>query len=355
MKGKKNLEKAIVVGLLLSTSVYGTAWAAPEISEDGNTITFNPKFIEDVYDEDGKFSYHKYEDQLISEENHVFYAGKEINEFENIIINFTPQHDGFRANDPYSFRLTAPGTNVTITVNESRTENNDGIHLTNWNPHFVVKNYTANINSYNSDALNISHDSTKAYATIYGNLTANVKYGNGIRANSQTSSSNPEDLGANITVSGKTTINIYGENIENTVTIEHKTDDTPEGAITLESIFGDKTISFSGMTVKIADAVESVSANTQYNPAAVYAGDDQYNFKLGSLLNNYLESQEYINGLIDSLRLRGEINNIVNSFNQKNTGGESKGEGIVELGDTKIGLHGNNQQGIFAGKMDILM
>ena len=27
MKGKKNLEKAIVMGLLLSTSVYGTAWA----------------------------------------------------------------------------------------------------------------------------------------------------------------------------------------------------------------------------------------------------------------------------------------------------------------------------------------
>lgn len=350
MKGKKNLEKVIVVGLLLSTSVYGTAWAAPEISEDGNTITFNPKFIEDVYDEDGKFSYHKYEDQLISEENHVLYAGKKINEFENIIINFTPQHDGFRANNPYSFRLTAPDTNVTITVNESSTENNDGIHLTNWNPHFVVKNYTANINSYNSDALNISHDSTKAYATIYGDLTADVKYGNGIRANSQTRSSNPEDLGANITVSGKTTINIYGENIKNTVTIEHKTDDTPEGAITLESIFGDKTISFSGMTVKIADAVESVSANTKYNPAAVYAGDDQYNFKLGSLLNNYLESQESINGLIDSLGLRGQIDNIVNSFNQKNTGGESKGEGIVELGDTEIGLHGNNQQGIFAGK-----
>lgn len=350
MKGKKNLEKAIVVGLLLSMSVYGTAWAAPEISEDGNTITFNPKFIEDVYDEDGKFSYHKYEDQLISEENHVLYAGKEINEFKNIIIDFTPQHDGFRANDPYSFRLTAPGTNVTITVNKSSTENNDGIHLTNWNPHFEVKNYTANINSYNSDALNISHDSTKAYATIYGDLIADVKYGNGIRANSQTRSSNPEDLGANITVSGKTTINIYGENIKNTVTIEHKTDDTPEGAITLESIFGDKTISFSGMTVKIADVVESVSANTKYNPAAVYAGDDQYNFKLGSLLNNYLESQEYINSLIDSIGLREQIDNIVNSFNQKNTGGESKGEGIVELGDTEIALHGNNQQGIFAGK-----
>ena len=27
MKGKKNLERAIILGLILSTSVYGNAWA----------------------------------------------------------------------------------------------------------------------------------------------------------------------------------------------------------------------------------------------------------------------------------------------------------------------------------------
>ncbi len=37
MKGKKNLEKAIVLGLLLSTSVYGTAWA--ENYTDADIIT----------------------------------------------------------------------------------------------------------------------------------------------------------------------------------------------------------------------------------------------------------------------------------------------------------------------------
>ena len=343
MKGKKNLEKAIVLGLLLSTSVYGTAWAtATNVKIDGDTLYLAGASEVLASDADDNNYY-------IDSENKNL-KGK-ATDFKNIIINVTPNDDAQRGNYPYSFKLTAPATNVTITINESSTENNDGIHLTNWNPHFVVKNYTANIKTYNSDALNISHDSTKAYATIYGDLTADVKYGNGIRANSQTRSSNPEDLGANITVSGKTKINIYGENIKNTVTIEHKTDDTPEGAITLESIFGDKTISFSGMTVKIADVVESVSANSTYNPAAVYAGDDQYNFKLGSLLDNSIKNNSELNNLLEIIPgIKDQFNSIVNGLNQENTGGESKGEGNIELSDTEIKLYGNGQYGLFAGK-----
>ena len=39
MKGKKNLEKAILMGLLLSTSVYGTAFgAATNVKIDGDTL-----------------------------------------------------------------------------------------------------------------------------------------------------------------------------------------------------------------------------------------------------------------------------------------------------------------------------
>lgn len=32
MKGKKNLERAIILGLILSTGVYGSAWAKDETS-----------------------------------------------------------------------------------------------------------------------------------------------------------------------------------------------------------------------------------------------------------------------------------------------------------------------------------
>lgn len=44
MKGKKNLEKAIVMGLLLSTSVYGTAWGA-DIGDAAGSISDNEKTL----------------------------------------------------------------------------------------------------------------------------------------------------------------------------------------------------------------------------------------------------------------------------------------------------------------------
>ena len=300
MKGKKNLEKAIVMGLLLSASVYGTAWGAPEISEDGNTITFNPKFIEDVYDEDGKFSYHKYEDQLISEENHVLYDGKEINEFENIIINFTPQHDGFRANDPYSFRLTAPATNVTITVNESSTENNDGIHLTNWNPHFVVNTYTAYINANKSDAINLSHDGTTAYATM-NNVKAVIKDGNGIRANAK-----------------------VGENESNTITINQSTDIT----------------------------INANSSSRVARPTAVWAGDSQ---RYANLIITTIGAETkgkgsvYLNGNT-KLTLNGTGNYGI--FAGKNGNIEANNLNILSKGTKSYGVAATNDNIIYGTSLD---
>lgn len=35
MKGKKNLERAIILGLILSTGVYGSAWAEDGIFTNG--------------------------------------------------------------------------------------------------------------------------------------------------------------------------------------------------------------------------------------------------------------------------------------------------------------------------------
>ena len=256
MKRKKNLERAIILGLILSTGVYGTAWAY-SISSDGNTITFNGEYSHDEVDDKGNVN-HIYKDQLVSEEYHKLYGNKEINEFENIIINFTPQHDGFRANDPYSFRLTAPETNITIIVNESDTENNDGIHLTNWNPHFVVNSYTAYINANKSDALNLSHDGTTAYAVI-NDLKAVIKDGNGIRANSK-----------------------VAENESNTITINKNAD------ITINT----------DASIRVA------------RPAAVWAGDSQ---RYGSILGIEFGAETkgkgeiYLNGYTN-LTLNGKGN-----------------------------------------------
>lgn len=46
MKRRKNLERAIVLGLLLSTSVYGSAWAEPAINDD--TIDSQPQYENSV-------------------------------------------------------------------------------------------------------------------------------------------------------------------------------------------------------------------------------------------------------------------------------------------------------------------
>lgn len=85
--------------------------------------------------------------------------------------------------------------------------NDDGIHLTNWDPHFVVRDYTANISSLSSDALNLSHDATNPYAIIYGDLNATVSSGSGIRANASWRS---VEQVAKITVHGTTDISVTG-------------------------------------------------------------------------------------------------------------------------------------------------
>lgn len=159
----------------------------------------------------------------------------------------------------------------------------------------MVKSYRANINSQNSDALNISHDAKgtengeQPYATI-GDLTAIVSNGNGIRANS--SINNSKDT-STITVTGKTDITINS----NPITVykqEHK--EFNSGIISVE-----------------VDA----NASTTYNPAAVYAGDDMYSLQIGSY----------------------------------GMGGQSVGKGIINLqGDTTLRLNGEGNYGVYAGK-----
>ena len=177
MKGKR-LGKQICLALMLSSVMPMAAWADYTISEDGKTLTLSNQQIGN---------------------NDATYDGKKISDFENVIVT----NKGNHGNDPYSYRLDAPNTNVNITINSGFSMNDDGIHLTNWGPHFVVKDYTATVKSLSSDALNLSHDATNPYAEIHGNLNANVSYGSGIRANA---SWRDTDQVAKITVYGTTNI-----------------------------------------------------------------------------------------------------------------------------------------------------
>lgn len=277
---KHILTKHILLALAMAAMVpAGQAWAAdPEytISNDNRELKIRT-------------------DSTVGPDS--TFGNRKLNDFDKVTICYWPTGDdgGHRAMGIYSAKYDLESTDVVVNVKNNGHNNNDGVHLTNWAPHFVVKSYRANINSQNSDALNISHDAKgtengeQPYATI-GDLTAIVSNGNGIRANS--SINNSKDT-STITVTGKTDITINS----NPITVykqEHK--EFNSGIISVE-----------------VDA----NASTTYNPAAVYAGDDMYSLQIGSY----------------------------------GMGGQSVGKGIINLqGDTTLRLNGEGNYGVYAGK-----
>lgn len=128
-------------------------------------------------------------------------------DFKTVILNATPTDEKQRAVYPWSMRWDAPNTHLIINVT-SKYGNCDGIHLSNWNPHVVVGKLTAHIDGGStSDAVNLSHDGTTAYAT-FGEVDLTVEKGHGLRANAKVS----EGQSNTITVSQKAKITINGSN-----------------------------------------------------------------------------------------------------------------------------------------------
>ena len=224
MKGK-NLERAVILGLLLSTGVYGTAWADFWESDNGKILYGDENL--DNYPEKSKLSNF---DKIEIDMN----------------VNGEENTGGYKT---WSGRLNLPNTDFKVTINGTA-ENIDGIHLAPHGPHIEINNYTAYINTKTSDAINISHDvdfpndAKDVYVKINGNLYAEISNGNGIRANASIRGADD----STITVNGKTDIVINGSKIY------------------VETDFN-----------------ALVKASVTYNPAAVYAGDSKYNFNyLGS-------------------------------------------------------------------------
>ena len=300
MKGKKNLEKAIVMGLLLSTSVYGTAWGA-DIGDAAGSISDNEKTLtvtnEKVY---------------YDTTNEPKYKGKKLSAFETVIINRETDEDrgfGFEI-------LTAPTANLSETDFDitmmGNGKNADALHLTNWGNNLTVKNFKANVSTHNSDAINIGHESTGSTVNILGNLTAVVNDGNGIRANGALASTGAKESTSTINVNGITNITINSNpiDVKQTLTYNYKDNVSLKGIPALEGIPAEVT----------AKITADVSAS--YNPAAVYAGNDMYNFTYD------------IMGLV-----------------QEDFGSKTIGNGIINLvGDVYIKTTGENNYGIYSGK-----
>lgn len=112
---RKNLEKIIVLGLLLSSSVYGTAWAGFTIDKQTNTLIGNEnlsKYQQDEY---------------------------ELSSFDNIRIDIDSK------NQVYGWgtiggRLNIPTTNLEIIIN-SNSSYSDGVRLFGWETEFEVNDY----------------------------------------------------------------------------------------------------------------------------------------------------------------------------------------------------------------------
>ena len=229
MKGK-NLERAVILGLLLSTGVYGTAWSREltnaEISNNGNTVTITD------------------EDMYLSNDDYPIFGDdkKTLGDFDTVIINQSTGYDGLDICTLQEGKhKDFSKTDFVITMTGS-TSNSDALHLRNWVNNVKIHDFTAYVYSPNSDAINIGHESTSSVVEIIGDLTAEVSDGNGIRANSQINSS-PTEMTSTIIVRGTTNITITGSNVKG------------------QSILG-------GLITPT------------YDPAAVYAGDSAayYNF-----------------------------------------------------------------------------
>ena len=216
MKGK-NLEKAVLLGLLLSTGVYGTALAKelsnPEI--EGDTITVNNENLD------------------IMNDNYPTYNEKTLKDFKKVTVNQFADSDGdhgmkiWTAQAKPGSKYVADFSNTDFIINVTgESSNSDAIHLSGFENNVKMKNLTATVSTTNSDIINIGREATSSVVEILGDLDGTVYNGSGIRANSQEGHSNTE-MTSTIIVRGNTTINL----------LDNK-------------------------------------KNTSFNPAAVFAGDD---------------------------------------------------------------------------------
>lgn len=298
---KKNLEKAVILGLLLSTSIYGTAWASQDnpwedciIDKEANTITLNGKlYIPDNYD------------------NYLTLPS-----YNKIIINSGLTCGLYMTG--YNYGLMAPETDLEITVNgKEEPQHNggtDGLYL--GADKFEINNYTAYVHSPHSDAFNTTdfldtESINNIQAAINGNFKAEVDDGNGIRANA-IADDDMKSKPTTVTVKGATNITIKQDLVEETLEEVHYR-----------------------FNLGTNNPTSHRDVKVKYKPAAVYAGDSNCNFTF--------EGKEI---MVD---IDGDGNgDIPYNAGSGQYGEVTQGKGIVNLGgDIEIETNG---YGVFSGK-----
>ena len=335
---KHILTKHILMALAMAAMVpAGQAWAitSTRFDADANELTVDT-------------------DQTVTADSKFY--DKELGDFNKVIINYSPTGDagGNRAMGIYSARYNLSNTDIVVNVLDTGYSNNDGLHLTNHFPSYAVRSYNATIKADNSDALNLSHDITsneKEDSMVVigntssgqvgtngnGNLTAVVSNGNGIRANASIQS----NIKNGITVLGKTDITINGGEVTSSVTLSNEQ---------VDGMLGDKSVTiFPGLpplippvTISAKDQIGAITVSAGYMPAAVYAGNDMYDFTCeASKLIEGAKDWEWASSLFGDMSMH--------------LGNAAAGQGNIVLHDTNLTIQKSDDgkeggYGLFAGK-----
>lgn len=319
---KKNLEKAVILGLLLSTSIYGTAFATV------SGVLQNGTVVDDVYEHFGlnrdanggiyinNDGYWVDTDKdgvgdIYYPENEVL-GGEALNKFKEITVDINkPVNSAQNGIYLEDFDLVAPETNFTVNIgtkDEPLNKEAHGILLNNddgeRSTYLSIGNYTANIYALNSNAFTVDNGLVKdVNAKINGDFTATVSNGSGINA----SASYSRNVMSQVSVKGDTQIIINADKI--TVSTEEEVHTN-----------ADRT----GIS-------SSSNSEITYNPAAVYAGNTACNF--------------YFAGT------PVESGNVTQYFGKGYYGYETVGQANINLeGNIVITTNGDNNYGIYSGK-----
>lgn len=267
---KKNLEKAVILGLLLSTSIYGTAFATVSgVLKDGTVVDDVYKYFDSNRGGDGGIyidnNGHRVDTDgdgnlEIDDPMDEVMGGKALSVFKEITVDINNNLTDSRKYGVYleDFDLNAPTTNFTVNIGTKDDPFKDqahGIFLTSGDGkktvYLEIGNYTANIYAPDSNAFTMSKElNSDTNAKINGDFTANVSNGSALVV----SASSREEIISDFTVNGKTNITISGNKLSH----------------------------FEGIGLpNLGDILDSES---KYNPAGIYAGDTEINFEFADKL-----------------------------------------------------------------------
>lgn len=259
---KKNLEKAVILGLLLSTSIYGTAFATVSgVLKDGTVVDDVYKYFDSNRGGDGGIyidnNGHRVDTDgdgnlQIDDPMDEVMGGKALSVFKEITVDINNNLTDSRKYGVYleDFDLNAPTTNFTVNIGTKDDPFKDqahGIFLISGDGkktvYLEIGNYTANIYAPDSNAFTMSKElNSDTNAKINGDFTA--------------SASSREEIISDFTVNGKTNITISGNKLSH----------------------------FEDIGSPIWGGGDILDSESKYNPAGIYAGDTEINFEFADKL-----------------------------------------------------------------------